>query len=81
MFITLTMYPIDIFGSFVKIVTFTVIPAAYAVHLPLEIIENFSISKFLIVLFAGIMFCILAIFTFNKALKSYESGNNISMKN
>ena len=80
MFISITTYPLDIFGTFVKIITFTVIPAAYAVHLPLEIIDNFSFSKLLIVTFAGIFFVSLAIFTFNKAIKSYESGNNISMK-
>ena len=81
LFITITMYPIDIFGTFVKVITFTVIPAYYAVHMPLEIIHEFSLTKTIIVFTSGIFFLLLSIFIFNKALKKYESGNNISLRN
>lgn len=79
-FISLSTYPIDILSTSLKIVIFTVIPTYYAVHLPLQIIENFSVSKLAIVILAGIFFLILSIFVFYKSIKRYESGNSISLR-
>lgn len=80
MFVCITTYPIDIFSNAIKIVTFTIIPAYYAVHLPLEIIYEFSIFKTLIVIFSGIVFLLISIKVFKEALNKYESGNNISLR-
>ena len=80
LFTSISTYPIEIFSIGIKIITFTIIPAYYAVHLPLEIIREFSLVKTLIVIFSGIVFTVVSVKVFNNALKRYESGNNISMR-
>lgn len=79
-FITVSTYPIEVFSFGIKFVSFTIIPAYYAAHLPLKIIDNFSIKNFTIFILSGIVLFGLAILIFNKALKKYESGNNISLR-
>lgn len=77
---TITTYPIDIFSKGIKMIMYTIIPAYYAVHLPLDIVNKFSILNTLIVFVSGVIFTLIAVKIFNLALKRYESGNNISMR-
>ena len=79
-FITITTYPIEIFSFGIKLISFTIIPAYYAAHLPLQIIENFSIKKIAVFILSGILLLIFSVKLFNMALKRYESGNSISLR-
>lgn len=77
---TFSIYPEEIFSKGVKLLLYTVIPVGYIAYLPKQIIESFDFKKVLLVLIVGIIYMGLAIIVFNKAMKRYESGNNISMK-
>ncbi len=80
LFLTLTTYPEQIFGKGIKLLMYTVVPAMYAVHLPIKLLGNFNIKLFLLIIIVMFIFIIIAKSIFNKVLKEYESGNNISLK-
>lgn len=78
--ITLCTYPYDIFGKSVKILMFTILPAAYITHMPIKLLNNFDIKIFGLILIVTTIYMIFSIKFFYYILKKYESGNNISMK-
>lgn len=78
--ITFSTYPENIFKTGIKVLLYTVIPVAYLAYLPSNIMYQFNILDLLCVLLAGGIYLVLAIFVFYKAIKNYESGNNMSMK-
>lgn len=80
LFITFSIYPFEIFGGFVKVLMYTVIPVVYVVHFPIQLVKKFDLKMFLCVILATIFFASISIILFYKSLKKYESGNNIAMK-
>lgn len=80
LFATLTTYPEVVFGQGIKILMYTVIPAMYAVHLPIRLMGKFDIKIFALVIFAMFIYVGIAKLMFNQVLKKYESGNNIALK-
>ena len=78
--ITLSTYPLNIFGNVMKVVMFTIVPTAYISHLPIKILANFDIKLLIIVICSAIALMTCAIVFFYSILKRYESGNNIAMK-
>lgn len=77
---TFSTYPEQIFGAGTKVLLYTVIPAAYIAYLPIRIIEAFNIWYIVLIFVIGILYMLISILVFNRAMKSYESGNSISMK-
>lgn len=80
LYVTLSTYPQVVFGKGIKILMYTVIPAMYAVHLPIKLLGKFDIKIFAIIILAMIIFIGIAKFMFNQVLRKYESGNNIALK-
>ena len=78
--ITFSVYPEKIFSTGVKALLYTIIPAAYLTYMPTMLMENFKIGSIMIVFLVGIIYLITSIIVFQKAMKNYESGNNMSMK-
>lgn len=78
--ITFSTYPENIFKTRIKVLLYTVIPVAYLAYLPSNIMYQFNVLDLLCILLAGGIYLFLAIFVFYKAIKNYESGNNMSMK-
>lgn len=78
--INFSSYPERIFGEGTKILTYTIIPAAYIVYIPARLIENFEISLFLILLCAVSILVVITTKLFKLVLKRYESGNSMSMR-
>lgn len=78
--ITLCTYPYDIFGKSVKILMFTILPAAYITHMPIKLLSNFNLKIFSLILIVTLIYATISIRLFYYILKKYESGNNISMK-
>jgi ABC-2 type transport system permease protein len=68
-------YPTNIFSGPMKIVTYTILPAAIITGLPVELIISFSWGKMALLLGASLTFALLAVFTFYRGLKHYESGS------
>lgn len=77
---TFSSYPEQIFGKCTKVLLYTVIPAAYISYIPIKIIDSFNLFYIGLIFIVGILYMLVAILIFNKAMKSYESGNLVSMK-
>lgn len=80
LFATLTNYPEAVFGKGIKFIMYTIVPAMYAVHLPIRLMGKFDLKIFLLIIFATIFFVILAKILLDQVIKRYESGNNIALK-
>ncbi|SHJ16241.1 ABC transporter permease [Lutispora thermophila] len=78
--ITFGIYPKGIFTGVVKFIIYTVIPTAFIVHIPAEIIMQFSIVRLLGVLAVTLLWIVIAYVMFYRGLKKYESGNLIISK-
>jgi len=77
---TFSSYPEQIFSKGVKLILYTIVPSAYISYLPIKLINKFNFKNASLILVVGLVYLILAIIIFNRAMRSYESGNNISMK-
>ncbi len=80
LFITLTIYPEQMFPNVIKFVMYTVIPAAYVAHVPIKLLNRVSLTGIGIMLLATILFTLLMFFLYNKGLKKYESGNGVTRR-
>lgn len=75
--ISFSIYPEGIFNNAVKYILYTVIPVAFIVYIPAEVINEFSVYGFLKVSAAAVIWIVIAYALFYKGLKKYESGNLI----
>jgi len=78
--LTFGLYPVDIFPNFVRILLYTLIPAAFVGSIPAALLAEFRWSRLagIIVFTVGIMF--LARWIFYLGLRRYESGNLITTR-
>jgi ABC-2 type transport system permease protein len=75
--LTFGIYPIALFDNYAKLILFTIIPAALMGAIPAEFIRAFTWQSLAELLLGAIGFLTLAIFTFNRGLRCYESGSAI----
>ena len=68
-------YPDSIFKGFVKVLLYTIIPVGITTYIPVQVLINFNIYSFLIILGVSFIFIILAFFIFFRGLKRYSSSN------
>lgn len=80
LFITFCTYPDVVFSSGIKFLMYTIIPAMYAVHLPIKLLGKFDIKIFMLIIIAMMIFIGISKALFGAVLKRYESGNNIALK-
>lgn len=78
--ITLGVYPASIFRGVILILLYTLLPVAFMVYLPVEILNVFSIKSFLVVILGDTLFISLSLLLFYTGLKRYESGNMIGTR-
>ncbi len=78
--LTFSTYPENIFSVGIKVLLYTIIPVAYVVYLPIKLTMSFDVGTFLLIILMLVIYTIISITVFYKAMKSYESGNNMSMK-
>lgn len=78
--ITFSLYPATLFDGYVRVVLFTVVPAAFVSSLPIEALKTFSFVEVGIVFLAAVTFMIIAIVVFYQGLKRYESGSLMEMR-
>ena len=81
LFTTLSTYPAAVFKKGIKFLMYTIIPAMYAVHLPIKLIGKFDLKIFFMIIIAMVIYVMIAKILFNEVIKRYESGNNIALKN
>jgi ABC-2 type transport system permease protein len=80
LFMTLLMvtyYPQHPFGLPVRIVLFTVFPAAFVAFFPAEVIRHPDWSGVLTMLGAALVYSVLAVIAFDRGLRRYRSGNRL----
>ena len=75
--INFCIYPIGIYPLLVRFIMYSLIPAAFIVHLPLAIARSLNYGLVLLVLAGTLGYCLFAYWFFYKGLKRYESGNLI----
>lgn len=80
LFITLTIYPEQMFPNVIKFIMYTVIPAAYVSHVPIRLMKNITVAGIVTMLLATLFFVGLMLFLYSKGLKRYESGNAITRR-
>ena len=78
--ITLTIYPEKMFPVFIKVLMYTVVPAMYIAHIPVKLVNSFSLKGFAILLFSMIVFLVITKLLYEKGLKRYESGNSVTKR-
>ncbi len=71
------IYPENIYQGVIKAFMYSIIPAAFIVHIPLKLARGFSLEWLLLWLGVSLVYCCLACVFFFKGLKRYESGNLI----
>jgi ABC-2 type transport system permease protein len=59
---------------------FTVVPAGFISHLPVELLRSFDVSRLLVVLGFASFSVLLAATVFRIGLRRYESGNLVGMR-
>lgn len=79
-FISFSIYPEGIFNNAVKSILYTVIPVAFIVYIPAQVINQFSLVMILKVLGIALLWIVIAYTIFYRGLKKYESGNLIINK-
>ena len=72
-------YPESIFSPTVKVLLYTIIPAAFVSFLPVVVIRNANAADLKLLIGGSITILLLAIFVFYRGLIRYESGNRWSM--
>lgn len=80
LFVTLTIYPENMFPSIIKFLMYTAIPAMYVAHIPVRIMHTFSITSIMLLIAVTAFFMWLMFFIYRMGLKKYESGNGVSRR-
>ncbi|HEY4103725.1 MAG TPA: ABC-2 family transporter protein, partial [Polyangiaceae bacterium] len=78
--ITFSIYPESIFGGRVRLLLYTVIPAAFAGILPARLAQQPSAQSLAAALGGAVALVCAALFVFERGLRRYESGNQIGMR-
>ncbi|HCC07234.1 MAG TPA: hypothetical protein DEP72_03580 [Clostridiales bacterium] len=78
--ISFTIYPEGIFGDFIRIMLYTIVPAGFVSYIPVSVMKHFDIRLFLAVIAFAVFETIIAVIIFNKGLKRYGSGNMMNMR-
>lgn len=73
--INFATYPDGIFKGFIKILFYTILPLEFVNYIPVGLISNFNLNKFLLVILITITFISLAFIIFYKGLRRYSSSN------
>jgi ABC-2 type transport system permease protein len=73
-------YPSGLFQGAAKLLTFTLIPAAFVGALPVEAIRDLNLEKAALVLLGTLGFALLGVIVFYRGVKRYESGNLLEMR-
>ncbi|MBX9696350.1 MAG: ABC transporter permease [Cyanobacteria bacterium] len=78
--ITFSTYPFALFDGWVRVVLYTVIPAAFVSHYPVEALRHLSLADAGIALLGSICVLFFGACVFYLGLKRYESGNLLELR-
>lgn len=78
--IAFSTYPTEIFDGKVKLLLFTLIPAAYISGFPVEALQKLSLLHAAYSLLGALTVVALAFIVFSHGLRRYESGNMVALR-
>ncbi len=78
--ITLSLYPGPLFRGWTKLLLFTILPAAFTAHVPVELLRRFDPVWLAVLLGFACGSMALAVSVFRLGLRRYESGNLITLR-
>ena len=78
--LTFSLYPESIFRPGVKWLIYTLLPTAFVVFLPYQVIQSFNLPVLLLVLGVDVFAMLLARRVFAAGLKRYASGNRMGAR-
>ena len=68
------------FHGWIRVLIFTVIPAGFISHVPVELMRSFDPLLLAGLLGATLLSCSLAVIVFRAGLRRYESGNLVVLR-
>ena len=68
-------YPVDFFGGAIKVILYTVVPAAFVTGLPVSLMRHFDVATALIYIAVTAGIAALATTVFTLGLRRYSSGS------
>ncbi len=78
--ISFSLYPIDIFPAVVRLILYTLIPAAMVGAVPAKLLFKFNWAWMLALAGFSVLITILSRAAFNAGLRRYESGNRVTAR-
>jgi ABC-2 type transport system permease protein len=78
--LTFSVYPPSLFGGAMRILLFTVLPAAFISHLPVELVRDFSWTTLAAATGGAAAFVVIALVAVRWGLRRYESGNRFGVR-
>ncbi|MBN1425270.1 ABC-2 family transporter protein [Candidatus Fermentibacteria bacterium] len=77
---TFSMYPTELFPPAIRVILYTLIPAAFVGALPARLVAQFSWDRLGLLLAFTVGFALLARLVFYRGLRRYSSGNLVAMR-
>jgi ABC-2 type transport system permease protein len=78
--ITFSLYPAEIFPGLVRVLLYTLIPAAFIGTVPVKLLKEFSWGNLALLAAFAAGLALLAQVVFRLGLRRYESGNLITAR-
>ena len=78
--ITFGLYPVDIFPGAIRVLLYTLIPAAFVASLPAALLAHFSWMNFLITSGFTLAVVLISRWVFSRGLRRYVSGNLVTTR-
>lgn len=76
----LIYYPYNVFSGLLRFITFVFVPAYFVGALPAQLIQDFSVRYFFLLLMYWLVTLAVAVLFFRRGLKRYESGSLVQVK-
>jgi viologen exporter family transport system permease protein len=77
--ITFSLYPEPLFGGVLRLVLFTLIPAAWVGYVPADLARHASASQLLLLASAAAGYLAFAAVMFQRGLRRYASGSRFAV--
>jgi ABC-2 type transport system permease protein len=78
--VNFSLYPGGMYRGWLQVVMFTIVPAGFISHVPVELLRSFDVWKLLLVLGFATFSVVLAATVFRIGLRRYESGNLVGLR-
>jgi ABC-2 type transport system permease protein len=78
--ISFSLYPVEIFPGVVRVLLYTLIPAAFVGSMPAQLLDDFSWTRLAALTAATAGFTLAARIVFQCGLRRYESGNLVTVR-